>query len=32
VPVDLSPEGYLLVLLDDGTRVTQVSGELEWML
>jgi BirA family biotin operon repressor/biotin-[acetyl-CoA-carboxylase] ligase len=32
VPVALSPEGYLLVLLDDGTRVTQVSGELEWML
>jgi BirA family transcriptional regulator, biotin operon repressor / biotin---[acetyl-CoA-carboxylase] ligase len=31
VPEDVSPEGFLLVRLDDGSRLTQVSGELEWM-
>jgi BirA family transcriptional regulator, biotin operon repressor / biotin---[acetyl-CoA-carboxylase] ligase len=31
VPEDLTPEGYLLVRLADGSAVTQVSGELEWL-
>ena len=28
---DITAEGYLLVRLPDGTRVTQVSGELDWL-
>jgi BirA family biotin operon repressor/biotin-[acetyl-CoA-carboxylase] ligase len=31
VPEDVTAEGFLVVRLDDGTRLTQVSGELEWM-
>jgi len=31
VPEDLTPEGYLIVRLPDGTRQVQVSGELEWL-
>jgi len=31
IPETLTPEGYLVVRFDDGTRWTQVSGELEWL-
>lgn len=31
VPESVTPEGYLIVRLDDGTRRVHVSGELEWL-
>jgi BirA family biotin operon repressor/biotin-[acetyl-CoA-carboxylase] ligase len=31
-PEALTPEGYLVLRLDDGSRAVQVSGELEWLL
>ncbi|MDH4248193.1 MAG: biotin--[acetyl-CoA-carboxylase] ligase [Deltaproteobacteria bacterium] len=30
-PVDVTPEGFLVVLLEDGSRHVQVSGDLEWL-
>ncbi|HKI98332.1 MAG TPA: biotin--[acetyl-CoA-carboxylase] ligase [bacterium] len=32
IPEGLTPEGYLIVRLPDGSAVIQVSGELEWMM
>jgi BirA family transcriptional regulator, biotin operon repressor / biotin---[acetyl-CoA-carboxylase] ligase len=31
VPEDLTAEGYLLVRLPDGSHVTQVSGDVDWL-